>query len=143
MTELEELQFLRKKLAEQEAIIRRNEHEISKREQLISKQEQALATQEHTIKEREELIKRQAIQIENMTQALLHAQRKIFGASTEASKQIPGQGSLFDTIEPLVSELLKDQQKIAEPKIVSMQKIIFKKQRFQHHYFHILLQQHH
>lgn len=57
MTEREELQMLR---------------------ELVKKQEEQL-------KAKDELIKKQNIQIENMTQALLHARKKFFGASSERS----------------------------------------------------------
>lgn len=50
-------------------------------------------------------------QNENLTQAVLHAQKKIFGSSSEHSSQIQGQISMFAE-EQLVEELAADQEKI-------------------------------
>lgn len=60
-------------------------------------------------------IEQQEIKIENLTQALLHARKKIFGSSSEATKPIPGQESFFAEDELLVQELLNEQKKIIVP----------------------------
>ena len=52
MTEKEELQMLR---------------------ELVKKQKHQLSEKDNILKEKDEVIRRQQIQIENMTQALLHA----------------------------------------------------------------------
>ena len=77
MTQQEELQFLRA---------------------LVEKQKEQLA-------EKERIIEKQNIQIENMIQALLHARKKIFGASTEMTKQVEGQMSLFESVPELAKQL--------------------------------------
>jgi transposase len=50
-----------------------------------------------------------------MIQALLHAKKKLFGASTEVSKQIAGQLNLFQTTEELAKEIFQEQKKITVP----------------------------
>lgn len=50
-------------------------------------------------------------QNENLTQAVLHAQKKIFGSSSERSAQTEGQLSMFAE-EQLVEELAAEQKKI-------------------------------
>ena len=50
--------------------------EIRRLKELIAKQQLQLA-------EKDEIIRKQNIRIENMTQALLHAKKKIFGRSSE------------------------------------------------------------
>lgn len=50
--------------------------EIRRLKELIAKQQLQLA-------EKDEIIRNQNIRIENMTQALLHAKKKIFGRSSE------------------------------------------------------------
>ena len=84
MTQQEELQFLRA---------------------LVEKQKEQLA-------EKERIIEKQNIQIENMIQALLHARKKIFGASTETTKQVEGQMSLFESVQELAKQLGVEQKKI-------------------------------
>lgn len=69
--------------------------------------------QKQEIKERDERIRQQDIQIENMIQALLHARKKMFGPSTEASRQIEGQLSLFETVQELAEDLKLSKEKIA------------------------------
>ena len=61
MTEKEELQMLR---------------------ELVKKQKLQLS-------EKDEIIRRQQIQIENMTQALLHARKKMFGKSSVGTAKTP------------------------------------------------------
>ena len=51
-------------------------------------------------------------QVENMLQALLHARKKIFGASSEATAPIQGQQNLFGTTQELAKELLTQQKEI-------------------------------
>ena len=51
------------------------------------------------------------MQIDNMIQALLHARKKMFGASSEKTKS-DGQLSIFDSAQELAQELFKDQKKI-------------------------------
>lgn len=65
MTEQEEILKLRSLLAEKERIIEKQTIELDKKDQLIEKQR---------------------IQIDNMIQALLHAKKKIFGASSEKAQ---------------------------------------------------------
>lgn len=72
---------------------------------LVAKQKEELAA-------KEQLIEKQNIQIENMIQALLHARKKLFGSSTEATKQVEGQMSLFDSVQKLAEELELAQKKI-------------------------------
>jgi len=90
MTEQEEILKLRALLAEKERIIEKQTIQLDKKEQLIEKQR---------------------IQIENMIQALLHARKKIFGASSEKT-QADGQLSLFDSVQELAQELFNEQNKI-------------------------------
>jgi len=90
MIEKEEILKLRLLLAEKERIIEKQTNEIDKKDKLIEKQR---------------------IQIDNMIQALLHAKKKIFGASSEKTG-IDGQISLFDSIQELAQELFKGQKKI-------------------------------
>lgn len=86
-----ELEQLRRRLEEKEAM-------ITAQKEIISKQE--------------EQIKKQQIQIENMVQALLHARKKIFGASSEKT-QMEGQMHLFMTEQELAVELLKQQKEVS------------------------------
>ena len=72
---------------------------------LVEKQKEQLA-------EKERMIEKQKIQIDNMIQALLHARKKIFGASTETTKQVEGQMSLFESMEELAKQLGVEQKKV-------------------------------
>ena len=83
MTEKEELQMLR---------------------ELVKKQKLQLS-------EKDEIIRRQQIQIENMTQALLHARKKMFGRSSEVSTGCE-QLCLFEETAELAEALLKEQESI-------------------------------
>lgn len=85
MTEHEELLMLRKQLENAEALLA----------------------------EKEELIRKKDIQIENLTQALLHTRKKMFGASSEMSTPIDGQLCLFEDTGELAKKLLESQKKIA------------------------------
>jgi transposase len=91
MTEHEELLMLRK---------------------LVEKQQQELAKKEHDILKKEQTIERLSIQVENMLQALLHARKKLFGASSEITSTIAGQQNLFATTSELAKELLAEQKKV-------------------------------
>lgn len=91
MTEYEELLMLRKLVEIQKIEIAEKEKDILKKEQVIEKLN---------------------IQVENMLQALLHARKKLFGTSSEATKLIEGQQSLFETTGELAQELLSAQKKI-------------------------------
>lgn len=82
---------------------------------LAVKQQQELARKDQTIEAQKAQIEKQKIQIENMIQALLHARKKLFGPSTEVSKHVDGQLSLFDAEQKLAEELAKEQKKITVP----------------------------
>ncbi len=47
-----------------------------------------------------------------MIQALLHARKKMYGPSTEVTRQVEGQMSLFASIEELAKELEVEQKKV-------------------------------
>lgn len=64
--------------------------------------------------ERDAQIERQRIQIENLTQAVLHARKKMYGPSSEAT-QVTGQLNLFPEQEQLLQELAKQQKEITVP----------------------------
>jgi len=82
---------------------------------LAEKQQQELARKDQTIEAQKAQIEKQRIQIENMIQALLHARKKLFGRSTEVSKDVDGQLSLFHTAQKLAEELSNEQKKITVP----------------------------
>lgn len=84
------------------------QEELLKLRALLAEKEQIIANQE-------KLIEKQQIQIDNMIQALLHARKKMFGASSEKS-QMDGQLSLFCSIKELAEELLDEQKKITVKK---------------------------
>ena len=90
MTEMEELQKLQALLEEKDLLIEKQSAKIESQEKLIEKQR---------------------VQIDNMIQALLHARKKIFGASSEKG-QMDGQMSLFDSVQELASELFREQKEI-------------------------------
>ena len=79
---------------------------------LVEKQKNELAQNAKTIEQNIKIIEQQNIRIENMVQALLHANKKLFGASSEASKQLDGQMNLFETTLELAKELFNEQKKI-------------------------------
>lgn len=68
---------------------------------LAAKQAQELEASRKIIEERDEKIRKQNIQIDNMIQALLHGRKKIFGPSTEVSRQVDGQLSLSNLFRHL------------------------------------------
>ena len=55
---------------------------------LVEKQKEKLAVKDETIEKQKVQIEKQKIQIENMIQALLHARKKLFGPSSEISRQM-------------------------------------------------------
>ena len=71
--------------------------------------------QQEAIEVKDRIIEKQNIQIENMIQALLHARKKLFGSSTEVTKGVDGQLSLFETAQELAEELKQEQKKITVP----------------------------
>ena len=87
MTEHEELLMLREQLKTKEALLEEKGNLILQKDEIIT--------------QKDELIRKKDIQIENLTQALLHARKKMFGASTEASAHIEGQLCLFEDVEKL------------------------------------------
>lgn len=68
--------------------------------------------QQAQLEAKDQIIEKQNIQIENMIQALLHSRKKLFGSSTEVTKEVGGQLSLFETTQELAKELAADQKKI-------------------------------
>lgn len=90
MTEKEELQMLR---------------------DLVKKQKLQLTEKDSMLREKDEIIRRQQIQIENMTQALLHARKKMFGKSSEVSTGYE-QLCLFEETTELAKALLKERETI-------------------------------
>ena len=80
---------------------------------LAAKQAQELEASRKAIEARDEKIRKQNIQIDNMIQALLHARKKMFGPSTEVSKQVDGQLSLFESVQELAEQLNLSKEKIA------------------------------
>ena len=72
-----------------------------------------VAKQKEELVAKEQIIEKQNIQIENMIQALLHARKKLFGPSTEVTRQVEGQMSLFDSVQKLAEQLELAQKKIA------------------------------
>ena len=79
--------------------------EIRRLKELIAKQQLQLA-------EKDEIIRKQNIRIENMTQVLLHAKKKIFGRSSEVTAPMKGQMFLFEsTAELAKSKRLIDRRR--------------------------------
>lgn len=99
MTEQEEILMLRKLVEKQQLELAQKEQDILKKEQDIQKKQQT--------------IERLNIQVENMLQALLHARKKLFGASSEVTHLMPGQENLFETTKELAKELLAEQKKVS------------------------------
>jgi len=71
---------------------------------LVEKQKEELAA-------KDEIIAKQNIRIENMVQALLQARKKLFGSSTETTKNLDGQLSLFETAQELAKNCLVNSRK--------------------------------
>ena len=112
MTEHEELLKLRALVAKMDAQLAEKDQIIDKQTEQLKKQTEQLAKQSEQIEERNERIEELNIRLENMIQALLHARKKLFGPSTECTKQTIGQLSLFETAQELAKELAEAQKKI-------------------------------
>lgn len=80
--------------------------------ELVRKQTEELTAKDKLIEKQNITIARQDIRIENMVQALLHAQKRQFGTSSETVRGMEGQLHLFETAQGLADELLKEQQQI-------------------------------
>lgn len=92
------------------------EHEeLLKLRALVQQQQQVIETKNQLIETKDQMIEKLNIQVENMIQALLHARKKLFGASTEVTKAVDGQFSLFETAQELARELAGEQKKITIP----------------------------
>ena len=103
------------RIAKSKGNIPMTEHEeLLKLRALVEKQQAQLAAKDQIIEAQNARIEKQNIQIENMIQALLHARKKLFGPSTECTKQVEGQLSLslFETSQELAKELAEEQKKI-------------------------------
>lgn len=72
-------------------------------------------SQQEALEAKDRIIEKQNIQIENMIQALLQARKKLFGPSTEVTKGVDGQLSLFETAQELAVGLANEQKKITVP----------------------------
>ena len=105
MREHEELLKLR-------ALVEKQAAELAAKNQIIEAQNSQIEKQNDKIEKQNARIEKQNIQIENMIQALLHARKKLYGPSTECTKQTEGQLSLFDTAQALAIELGNEQKKI-------------------------------
>ena len=114
MTEHEELLKLRALVAKMDAQLAEKDQIIDKQTEQLKNQTEQLAKQSEQIEERNERIAKLNIRLENMIQALLHARKKLFGPSTECTKQVEGQLSLsiFETSQELARELAEAQKKI-------------------------------
>lgn len=75
--------------------------QLAEKSQIIDKQAEQFARQSEQIEEWNERIEKLNIRLENMIQALLHARKKLFGPSTEYTKQVDGP-LIMDKIENLV-----------------------------------------
>ena len=98
-------------ITEKDAVIMEKDAAITERDAVIMEKDAVIAEKECIIHEKDELIRKKDIQLENMTQALLHARRKLFGPSTETSV-MEGQTTLFDDTQSLASELLKSKKEL-------------------------------
>ena len=94
------------------ALVEKQAAELAAKNQIIEEQNSQIEKQNDKIEKQNARIEKQNIQIENMIQALLHARKKLFGPSTECTKQTDGQLSLFDTAQALAIELGNEQKKI-------------------------------
>ena len=73
---------------------------MTEHEELLLLREQ-IKLKDEMLAEKDQLLQKKDIQIESLTQALLHARKKMFGASSEKSSGYEGQMSLFDDVEEL------------------------------------------
>ena len=112
MTEHEELLKLRALVEKQAAELAAKNRVIEAQNSQIEEQNFQIEKQNAKIEKQNARIEKQNIQIENMIQALLHARKKLYGPSTECTKQTEGQLSLFDTAQALAIELGNEQKKI-------------------------------
>ena len=112
MTEHEELLKLRALVEKQATELAAKNQIIEAQNSQIEEKDFQIEKQNATIEKQNARIEKQNIQIENMIQALLHARKKLFGPSTECTKQTDGQLSLFDTAQALAIELGNEQKKI-------------------------------
>ena len=112
MTEHEELLKLRALVEKQAAELAAKNQVIEAQNSQIEEQNFQIEKQNAKIEKQNARIEKQNIQIENMIQALLHARKKLYGPSTECTKQTDGQLSLFDTAQALAIELGNEQKKI-------------------------------
>ena len=112
MTEHEELLKLRALVEKQAAELAAKNQVIEAQNSQIEAQNSQIEKQNAKIEKQNARIEKQNIQIENMIQALLHARKKLYGPSTECTKQTDGQLSLFDTAQALAIELGNEQKKI-------------------------------
>ena len=87
---------------------------MTEREELLMLRE-LVKKQEAELSKKDQKIEQQNIRIENMVQALLHARKKIFGPSSEVTKNIDGQMSLFPDEQKIVEELVKQKKSITIP----------------------------
>ncbi len=88
------------------------QEELPALKHLVKKLQEQLAEKDEIIEKQNSQLEKQRIQIENMIQALLHARKKLFGPSTETTKQIEGQLFLFEEAQKLAEELGVEQKKI-------------------------------
>ena len=87
-------------------------HLIEKQQKEIAEKDTVIEKQNDQIEKQGAQLEKQRIQIENMIQALLQARKKMFGASTEATKQVEGQLFLFEEAQKLAEQLGVEQKKI-------------------------------
>ena len=87
------------------------QEELAALRHLIEKQQKEIAEKDAVIEKQNAQLEKQRIQIENMIQALLHARKKMFGASTEATKQVEGQLFLFEEAQKLAEQLGVEQKR--------------------------------
>lgn len=92
------------------------EHEeLLKLRQILIGKDMELVKKDEELAKKDKLIAQQRVHIENMMQALLHANKKLFGTSSEVTKQVEGQMNLFATTETLAKALFEEQRKVAVP----------------------------
>lgn len=87
-------------------------HLVKKQQKQFAEKDEIIEKQNTQLDEQRNRIEKQQIQIENMIQALLHTRKKMFGPSTEATKQMEGQLFLFEEAQKLAEELHVGQKTI-------------------------------
>lgn len=85
---------------------------MTEHEELLLLREQ-IKLKDEMLAEKDQLLQKKDIQIESLTQALLHARKKMFGASSEKSSGYEGQMSLFDDVEELSQQLDNEQKAVS------------------------------